>query len=422
MRSRSVLALWIVLGLALTACSGIRPAAKGSAASGPNREPDIRVLLAEELSELAIQADGPFTGLGPGGLSLFRQGEAGTITIAREQTALAIRREPGGNVTSSDLAVCLVPDKNTLLTVDGIAYRGRIEVQPAGSGFRVINVLGLERYLEGVVPHELGDPGPDGYAALEAQAVAARTYAMSSIRARRGQPFDVYAGVQDQVYLGTKGGFELARRAVQKTRGQVLDYKGELVYAYYSANCGGHTSDVRRVWPNRQPAPYLSGIRDRDAVSKETCCREGRRFRWRCSFSGRELGEIIRRTLPLELNIARESIGALRDLRILERSASGRVSAIEIVTSTGVFRVGGDRIRWVFKTDIDGGGILRSTLFDIEKTMEGGSITFVSFVGGGNGHGVGMCQDGAVGMARSGYTYKMILSHYYPGCRVVSGY
>ncbi len=422
MKIKSTFAVLIAIGLTLPACSGIRPASKTSPPSSRKQGPEIRVLLSEGQKRVEIRTNGPLTARGPGGLSLFRQGETGLITITRERSSLYIRQEPGGNVSSSELEVYLVPDKNTLLSVDGLSYHGRIEVYPAGGGLRVINILGLESYLDGVVPHELGNPGLNGYAALEAQAVAARTYAMSRIRARENQPFDVYASVQDQVYRGTQGVFELASGAVRKTRGKILDYNGELVYAYYCANCGGHTSDIRRVWPNRQPAPYLTGIRDRDAVSKKTCCREGRRFRWRYSFSGRELGEIIRRTLPLELNLKEESIGALRDLRILERSASGRVSAIEIVTAGGVFRVSGDRIRWVFMTDVDRGQILRSTLFDIEKTMDGGTISFVTFIGGGNGHGVGMCQNGAVGMAKSGYTYKMILSHYYPGCRVISAY
>jgi stage II sporulation protein D len=422
MKTKSSLAVYITIALIVPACSGFRPASKSSVPAAGKQGPAIRVLLSEGLSRAEIKTDGALSVRGPGGLSLFHQGEAGSITISREQSSLFIRQEPGGNVSSSDLEVYLIPDRNTLLSVDGITYRGRIEVYPAGNGLQVINVLGLEQYLEGVVPHELGNPGPHGYAALEAQAVAARTYAMSRMRIRQSQPFDVYASVQDQVYQGTKGAFELASSAIEKTRGKVLDYNGELVQAYYCANCGGHTSDIRRVWPNRQPAPYLTGVRDRAAVSKETCCREGRRFRWRYSFSGRELGEIIRRTLPRELDIPANSIGSLRDLRILERSASGRVSAIEIVTDGGIFRVSGDRIRWVFMIDLDRGQILRSTLFDIDKTMDGGTISFVTFSGGGNGHGVGMCQDGAIGMAKSGYTYKMILTHYYPGCRIVSSY
>lgn len=422
MKPKASLAVYIMIALILPACSGIRPASKATIPAARKQGPEIRVLLSEGRSRVEIKTDGPLSVRGPGGLSLLRQAEAGSITVSREQSSLYIRQEPGGNVSASELEVYLIPERNTLLSVDGIAYHGRIELHPAGNGLQVINVLGLEQYLEGVVPHELGNPGPHGFAALEAQAVAARTYAMSRIRARRNMLFDVYASVQDQVYQGTKGSFELAGSAIQKTRGKVLDYNGELVYAYYCANCGGHTSDIRRVWPDREPAPYLTGIRDRAAPSKATCCREGRRFRWRYSFSGRELGEIIRRTLPRELNIPAESIGSLRDLRILERSASGRVAAVEIITDGGVFRVSGDRIRWVFMIDVDRGQILRSTLFDLEKSMDGGTISFVTFIGGGNGHGVGMCQDGAIGMAKSGYTYKMILSHYYPGCRTVSSY
>jgi stage II sporulation protein D len=356
------------------------------------------------------------------GLSLAESRSAGQIEIAAQQSMLYFRLEPDGNVATVDGEVFLVPLEGSSFSLDGIPYPGKIKAYYAEGGVSVVNVVPLETYLEGVLPHEMGNPGPHAFAAMEAQAIAARTYALAKMRARTGEPFDVHAGVMDQVYRGSKGIFQLASAAVRETAGRMLSHNGELAKTYYCASCGGHTSDIRRVWPQREPAPYLHGIRDMEAVSKKTSCSEGRRFRWRYSFSGRRLGEIVRLTLPRELGVKEEEIGALRDLRIMERSASGRVTALEIETAQGVFRVQGDRIRWVLMIDPDKGRILHSTLFDIEKKFKGDNVSFVSIIGGGNGHGVGMCQYGAIGLAKKGYTSEMILSHYYSGCSVVRDY
>jgi stage II sporulation protein D len=98
------------------------------------------------------------------------------------------------------------------------------------------------------------------------------------------------------------------------------------------------------------------------------------------------------------------------------------VRRLDIVTSKGTIPVEGDRIRRVIMLDLKSGRILPSTLFDVETVMSAGRVGRVSFVGGGNGHGVGMCQNGAIGMARKGYSYPMILGHYYPGGVVQSAY
>jgi stage II sporulation protein D len=283
-------------------------------------------------------------------------------------------------------------------------------------------VLPLETYLEGVVPHEIGNPGPDAYAALEAQAVTARTYALGRIEQRRGEDFDVFAGVRDQVYRGVSGATRSAAAAVRDTRGLVVLYDDALAHTYYCATCGGHTSDIRRVWPQRQDAEYLHGAYDRSGRDPESLCRWVRNFRWRYTFSGRELGAMLRRTLPVELGVAADGVGSFVDLRVSERSPSGRVRALDIVTTTGTFTVEGDRIRWVIMADVDRGRILPSTLFDVERTMRGGHAAMISIVGGGNGHGVGMCQNGAIAMARRGYSYRMILSHYYPGTGIARRY
>jgi stage II sporulation protein D len=381
----------------------------------------IRALIGE-YQRLSVDVTGPFR-VESGGLVLTRGASAGSATVRAEGRSLEVGVDPGGGVASAPDVVAIVPERGGEVRVDGVGYGGRIVVRVGLSGrLQAINVLPLEEYLEGVVPHEIGNPGPDAYAAMEAQAITARTYALSRIEERKAEPFDVFAGVQDQVYRGRSRLSRTASAAVRDTRGVVLTYRGRLARTYYSATCGGHTSDIRRVWPQRESADYLLGAYDHAGRGSDSFCSGVRNFRWRYAFSGRELGELLRRTLPAELQIAAGSVGSFVDLRVAERSPSGRVRKLEIETSSGTFTVEGDRIRWVLMLDADRGRILPSTLFDVERTVRAGRVVRVSIVGGGNGHGVGMCQNGAIGMARRGYSHQMILSHYYPGTTLAPRY
>jgi stage II sporulation protein D len=115
------------------------------------------------------------------------------------------------------------------------------------------------------------------------------------------------------------------------------------------------------------------------------------------------------------LRVAGKRIGRLRDIRIASRSGKARVTKIEVVGSEGIVPIEGDRLRLALG---EGGG-LPSTLFGIEKREgEGGRIEVFEVFGGGFGHGVGMCQFGAIAMARNGADRDTILRHYYPGCRL----
>jgi stage II sporulation protein D len=359
---------------------------------------------------------------GAGGSVLISNDRGGTISLRRASRALQIRLDATGQSASSEGDVVI--DAGAMpLSVGGVWYSGPIRVRANETGgLDLVNLVPLEAYLEGVVPHEIGEPGPEAYAAVEAQAVAARTYALSRMGVNRDKPWDVEAGVMDQVYRGREKQSRLSSSAVRDTRGLVLSYRGNLCDAYYSATCGGHTSDIRHAWPDRPDADYLHGRLDRAGGAAGSFCAEARNFRWRYSFTGRALGNTVRQTIPLVLGVPASSVGDLVDVRILERSLSGRVRRLEVITSSNTFVVEGDRIRRVLMLDLARGRILPSTLFALEKKMVGDRVANVSIVGGGNGHGVGMCQNGALAMARRGYSYSMILQHYYPGSELRSGY
>ncbi len=281
----------------------------------------------------------------------------------------------------------------------------------------------MDEYLKGVLPSEMGRLSEESFEAYRAQAIAARSYALSKLEERSSSPFDLNSTVMDQVYNGVSGEDEIASRAVDETHGLVCLFMGKPARTYYCSCCGGHTADIRVVWPWKTPYPYLYGVRDTVQETRgESLCRISKHFRWRVHWDASSLGAILRKTIPTELGVSRSEIGTLMDVRLLGRSRDGRVEALEFVTDRGSFVVRGDRIRWVMKPDGSSSAILRSTLFNIELSYMGNKVRAVDILGGGNGHGVGMCQSGAIRMAELGYKGEQIILHYFPGVRVAKLY
>jgi stage II sporulation protein D len=414
----------LVLGfsLALLASSCAAPSMVRGPGGLSEVEPKVRVALADGIENARISANDGLTVTAAGMVLLESRGKC-AVRVSSKLSQIEVTLEPSGGVAVAEGEVIVVPKGNPVLAFDSVSYAGSIRVIRGSSrGLTVVNTLPLEKYLQGVVPHEMGNPGASGYDALEAQAVAARTYALERIRTHRDDPFDLYAGVRDQVYRGLRGRTDYASGAVRDTRGVVLAAGGELAKTYYCACCGGHTSDIRRVWPKREPADYLSGVPDHDGSNAGAFCGDYKHFRWRYSFTGKELGDMLRSTLPSKLGVDPARVGEIVDVRILDWTPSGRVSAVVIETTKDEYRVTGDEIRWILMADPVRGRILPSVMFNFDKIMQGGRLAFLSIAGGGNGHGVGMCQHGAIAMSRKGYTYRMILGHYYPGCEVLRAY
>lgn len=300
------------------------------------------------------------------------------------------------------------------------SYRGSVHLVRDAGDLTLINELPLETYLRGVVPWEIGWRPPAEVGAVEAQAIAARTYACKRLGQYAEQGFDLLPDVKDQVYRGTTREDSLANRAIRATHGLVVSSRDTLIEAYYSSTCGGHTSRIEEVW-DKPAAPYLVGGLDRMPGTTNALCTASRHFRWVEAWSGAFLDSTLQETLPRELAWPPDRTpGRLLDLRTIGRDASGRVRALEIVTTKGTWLVQGDRIRWVLRPR--GRTILRSTLFELEIEKHDGDIVRVVARGGGNGHGVGMCQMGALEMARRGASAVAILQHYYPGTLVSALY
>jgi SpoIID/LytB domain protein len=324
-----------------------------------------------------------------------------------------------------------LPEGQESLRVDGIrtrdagkvsgTYAGRLYVTLDRNGsLAVVNAVPENRFLAGLVPAEIFPAAP--MEALKAQAVAARGEILSKIGMRHiGDPFRLCSSTHCQVYSGAGHENPRTTAAVEATRGEVLftsDGK-DLADTVYSANCGGHTEHNENVWPEMPPFASLRGHRDfptaagdlfATGVTAEKVARfidspppsycgkarlgAGDRYRW----------TVIRRADELKRFFEKYNLGAVQQVEVLERGVSGRARAVRVTGTKRTEVIRGElRIRQAF-------GNLRSSLFVVE--MRGGDATFR---GAGFGHGVGMCQTGAIGMAEAGKSYKEILRHYYLG-------
>jgi len=274
------------------------------------------------------------------------------------------------------------------------------------------------------VPAEIFASAP--MAALEAQAVAARGQLVAKIGTRHlDDPFLLCAEQHCQVYAGRMREHERTTKAVRSTAGWVAMRPGatQLVDTVYSANSGGHSEDNDVVWPS-EPDPQLRGRPDpllderfaggigptnleaflRAAPKSHsrpdaTASREA--YRWRVALDP----DALAGNPGLS-----EDLGRVSAIEVLARGRSGRATRIRVVGRHGAVDVAGElRIRRAL-------GGLKSSLFLVLPERDGGRIVLL---GGGHGHGVGLCQHGAMGMARAGKSYKEILAHYYTGAKIV---
>lgn len=308
------------------------------------------------------------------------------------------------------------------LVIAGNPYRGTAVVRATGPGrVTAINQVDMEEYLLGVVPREIGKVGEELLEAAKAQAVAARTYAVRYLGRREALGFDVFATVQDQVYGGMEAEHDPVSRAVRETAGEIITHRGTPVEAFYHSTCAGRTAAIEEVWPTERPRPYLVSVVDVDPRTGEAFDRSSNRFEWTERWTADELTGILNRTLADSLPPGVRDIGEIRDIRVLERTASGRIARMVISTTSGDYHVGRDRIRWVFLRT--SGPILNSSKFDVEVVRDAqGAVREIVATGGGWGHGIGMCQVGAMGRARAGQDYRTILRTYYAGSEITDLY
>lgn len=332
------------------------------------------------------------------------------------------------------------------IKINGKEYRGSaLFTNAAATTLNVMNLVGLEQYLCGVIPSEV--PASWNEEALKAQAICARGFAISNFNKHASSGFNVCATTNCQVYGGVASEKASTNKAVNDTAGQVLSYDGKIIESLFYSSSGGHTANVKNVWGSS--IPYLMGVAD--PYEPEDVPRHS----WSATLTNEEISEIFKNNgndigTLISLTATTDETG-----RTYELTAEGtngthtltRQSTYSPFYSKGVLsqkyvlspNSTGARTLYALnkkgkgtltaKTAIDSKGNKTSLTGDFaimsadgKETYDSGDITSYTFVGGGWGHGVGMSQYGAMGMADAGFTYDEIVYHYFPGTELINLY
>lgn len=395
------------------------PAAPTTPVTPARTEPMVRLGLKVDTAAVTLSATTAAQLLGHDGklVAEIPANEAWTFTAAGNTV---VATSPAGrSVSTASTPARLQPVANGFVRIGNEAYRGEMILRRAGNDrITVINVLEMELYLLGVVPHEIGRPA-NALEAIKAQAIAARTYAIGGMGSRNALGFDFYATVADQVYRGALGEDTMVSRAVRETRGEIMTYEGEPIIAYYSSTCGGRTASIPEVWPWRTAKPYVQSRSDLMPDGKTAYCNFSNRFRWTVTWEADSLRHVLQTTLGRRTNNPQLRINRVEDVRITGTTPSGRAEALNIVADGQTYRIPADSIRWVLQPTTTR-GLNSSLLFELHALTAGPGepVSRLEVSGGGWGHGVGMCQVGAIGRARAGQSYREILNAYYTGIQI----
>jgi stage II sporulation protein D (peptidoglycan lytic transglycosylase) len=380
-------------------------------------DPEVRIGLAVGARSVTVGGAAALMVSGPDGSHLWMipAGETWQAAVSGNDFTLASR-----GWTSRPLeAVTLTPaESNALVRINGRLYRGSAVLLRGGTGITAVNRIGLESYLPGVVSAEMGRRGSGEEAALRAQAIVSRTYALRNMGRWKAHGFDLSATVNDQVYSGQGAETPEGRQAVAETRGRVLTYDGAPIEAFFYSTCGGRTADGYEVFRGAA-RPYLRSIPD-EAGNGSVYCSISPRYRWHEEWTGEALRSTLERNLPAVGSVRAAVVQQVSNVRVTRRSSSGRVDQLAIGLGGPEIKVDGPAIRQVMRPS--SGEPLKSTAFNLVATVNDNRVTRLVVDGMGAGHGVGFCQWGAVGRARTGQSSEQILAAYFPGTRLERRY
>jgi stage II sporulation protein D len=273
------------------------------------------------------------------------------------------------------------------LRLNGREYPSPLDVVRNGEGLAVVNEVPLEDYVAGVLRAEAGEKWPPE--ALRAQAIAARTYAAYHRTIAGARPYHIVASTAHQQYAGRVPATSPIWGAVGETAGQVLLWEGDLFPAFYHTESGGYTEDPRTVFAARN-MPGLQPVRCEFSAGSP-------HYYWSLDVKLTDLAEVLRK------NDA--GVGSVTAIEVTERTPSLRAATVVVHGTRGSVRLRGNDFRRLLGYDT-----FKSTLFAVAV-----DTPWVHFTGRGYGHGVGMCQWGAKGMAEQGHVARQILEYYYPG-------
>ncbi len=373
--------------------------ATGAAAPPDTWNPFVRVnLTPSPLTDLTVSIDGPFRILAPGSAKILAQSDSvKDRVVSVEGNGIRVGAEvfPISQIE-------IVTARSPSIWVGRNQYRGSVRIfRRPGNRLIAVNLLPMEEYLASVVNSEMPATFPNE--AREAQTIAARTYVLSQMK---GHPqFDVFATSRSQKYLGFQylddGGRRLAgetqgsREIAARTAGIVCTWEGKVFTTYYTAVCGGRTTQGRSVFKDAVPA-----------IASVECdwCREADRYRWTSSLPLDRMSKSLQEYFAGQ----NEEFGQLKSLQ----TAFGDAGDLPFyMVSDGI------RTKKIAGTDLRHSlpiGTLDSPRFTAEV-----DAAEVRFSGAGHGHGVGFCQWGSRGLALAGRSALQILQYYYPGSATV---
>lgn len=409
------------------------PAIEADEVVGPRlstitREPMVRVRVAAGVDEVVLTPTSGGRALRmstPGGEASRRL--APPVRVWSLGQAFRIESGDGRRGTWRRDTLVVESDPALGVAIDGTAYPGTIVLHADGQDasatrptLDAINHVGLETYLPGVLEKELF---PHWHRrAFEAQAIAARSYAIFEHGRRSSQRFDVESTTVSQVY-GGKAKNPTAIAAARATRGLVLVYDGRVVPAFYSSSAGGRGQDGAVAFPNMADLPPLRG-RDHLGWGSQSPA-----YRW---------GPVTRHAATLSRRLAAwgerrghavASLGRLADIAVIERSRTGRPAVFRLTDTAGRrFDLPCETFRHACNFAADGDPARRLPALARDDRLKSSDVAInrvgpgFAFTGRGHGHGVGMDQYGAQHLATTGYPALDIVSFYYPSAAAVRAY
>lgn len=341
----------------------------------------IRVAIIQDAQSLALKVSGFYEITDSSGKNILFRGKNLKTTVTSYKGGILM----GGEEFKIDRLLIKTPDSD-VLTINGRNFRGDIEfIKTSSLKLTVVNHIDLEDYIKGILYHESSHYWP--MEALKAQAIVSRTYAVYQMQENKSRDYDVTSDIYSQVYGGFTSERYRTNKAVDETRGIILTYKDKAFPTFFHATCGGHTEDASMLWNIN--IPPLKGI-------PCSFCKDSPHFSWHYVLS---LKEVMDKLINAGFKITN-----IKDMQILGRDNSSRITDLKIISAKKDFKISAKDFR-----NIIGPNIIRSTNFTVR--IENNDLVFEGL---GWGHGVGLCQWGAYFMAKKGYTAREILKYYYP--------
>lgn len=341
----------------------------------------VRVLILQDAVSLNLKINGHYEIIDSSNQEVLASNKNLKTTVTTYKDGILM-----GGMNFNTSRVFIKTKDEEIIIIDGRRFRGDIQfIKKDNLRLSVINYVDLGDYVKGILYHEVSHYWPPE--ALKAQAIVSSTYALYQMQENKSRDYDVTSDIYSQVYGGRTSERYRTNKVVDQTQGKILTYQGKLFPAYYHATCAGHTEDASLLW--NIDIPPLKGV---------LCifCKDSPHFNWHRVLSLDEIKD--------KLVNAGYKIDNIKDVVILEKNKSGRISNLLIETDKSSIKISAKDFR-----NAIGPNLIRSTNFTV--SVENLDAVFEGF---GWGHGVGMCQWGAYFMAKQGYKFDEILKHYYP--------